>query len=153
MKPEKKIKGPNELIKDALKREFYSHVNSLGYLGKHPNFQKKEGEILHLVTVCFKWQFCWFSIEIGKFPAGDITDPSRYGKAIPESKIDATFASVRARLGPPRTGTFSYSGFGSDVEKYDALAKEASALFYQAEEWLESGVVGSGIQPFSGHVL
>jgi hypothetical protein len=141
-----KVKGPNELIRDALKREFYPRLIGSGYSGKHPNFQKKVDGVLHLVTVCFTWQFQRFTIEVAKFPAGDITDPSIYGKVIPEAKIDATFATKsRVRLGTPRSDCYSYSACGLDVEKFDALAKEIAANFYQAEEWLESGVVGDGI--------
>ncbi|MBB2495819.1 DUF4304 domain-containing protein [Aquipseudomonas ullengensis] len=148
METRKKVKGPNDLIKDALKRVLVPHLTELGYSGKYPHFQKKQYDLLHLITISFSWPFSRFILDIGTFPAGDITDPSRYGKAIPEGKIDATFAFPRARLGPDSqvTSWFHYSDFGSDIEKYETIAKEVSSLLYQAEAWLESRVVGSCIQ-------
>lgn len=144
------MKGPDQFMKDALKRIFVPHLITLGYSGKYPHFRKKHDGLLHLASVQF-WKYGGsFIVEVAKHPAGP--KQTSWGELVPEEKIDVAYAppTERARLqrngnNGTESGWFRFSQFESDKAKYDALAKEVSSLFAQAEHWLASAEAGPSI--------
>ena len=88
----------NKNIKAALKNVLVPHLAAEGFTGQFPEFIRREGNTLHLLSIQFnKWGGGFF-LEFEPHPAGNKVMP--WGEIVPEEELTAAHAPFdsRARL-------------------------------------------------------
>lgn len=139
----------NKTIKAALKKVFVPHLTAEGFMGKYPQFVRKEDGALHLLSIQFdKWGGGFF-LEFAAHPPGDKT--MSWGEVVPESALTTAHApfDTRARLqedGADNSLRETWFRFENmDKEACEQLARRLVGVFPQVNEWLRTGERGANI--------
>jgi hypothetical protein len=144
--------GADKKMRNALKRTLIPYLESEGFGGKFPDFQRKEKDVLHLLSVHFDKHGGGFYLEFAKHPVGD--KKTSWGEIVPEQKLNVAYAPAedRARLqenANPNSLREDWFRFDNLSEsEIEALVKRVIALFTQVNDWLRDKKVGKNISAF-----
>jgi hypothetical protein len=83
-------------MKAALKKVLVPALKERGFSGKYPEFQRKVGETLHLVSVQFYKYGGSFFVECAHHPAGEKKESG--GELVPENKITVARTPIWNRV-------------------------------------------------------
>lgn len=141
--------GKDKKMRNAMKKALVPYLKAEGFNGKFPSFQRKEKQLLHLLTVQFDKHGGGFFLEFAIHPEGDLK--TSWGEIVPENKLDVAYAPIedRARLqenGKPnslRDDWFRYENLSED--ELETLVKHVIGLFPQVNNWLRNKRVGKNI--------
>lgn len=150
------MSSANRTIKAALKRRLVPHLIAAGFTGSYPDFRRRDGGRLHLLSVQFDKWGGGFMLEFASQPGGDLT--MAWGEVVPEARLTTAYAAIadRARLLAVRTagataGDLRESWFrfeGLDPSGCDALVGQVIALLPQVDAWLRTRQPGPNISTF-----
>ena len=124
---------------------------SRGFRGKRSTFRRFGPDYLDLLTIQY-WKYGGsFILEFGRTARGDFQ--TNWGPIVPEDEMDVAHlpTTKRARLDERDPASddifrgFKYEGFGTDPNRYDALATRVANLLPQVDAWLIRGVAGSHV--------
>jgi hypothetical protein len=110
---------------------------------------RREGEMLHLLSVQFYKYGGSFFLEFAPHPIGDKTMP--WGEVVAEDKLTTIYApfDTRARLqesGSRNSTEEMWFHFANlDDKECEDLVKHVIELFPQVNTWLREGKVGANI--------
>jgi len=136
-------------MKSALKKVLVPYLRSEGFIGKYPEFMRREKDILHLLSIEFDKYGGGFFLEFAPHPAGDKTMP--WGEVVPEQNLTTAHSpfDMRARLqeyGTENSTNESWFRFDSLTrDECEDLANRVVKLFPQVNEWLREHKVGPNI--------
>ena len=136
-------------MRNTIKKTLVPYLETEGFNGKFPSFQRKEKHMLHLLTVQFDKHGGGFFLEFAYHPPGD--KKTSWGEFVPENKLNVAYAPIedRARLqeyGRPnslREDWFRYENLSED--EFETLVKHVIELFPQVNNWLRNKRVGKNI--------
>jgi hypothetical protein len=139
----------NQNIKSALKRILVPRLTVEGFTGRSPEYVRREGETLHLLSVQYDKWGGGFYLEFAAHPAGDMTMP--WGEVVPEASLTVAHTPVEARGRLQETGSssstsemwFRFEGL-SDAG-CASLVRHVVDLFPQVDAWLRDGRAGPNI--------
>ena len=145
----------SQKIRAASKKVLEPFLADQGFQGKHPHFQRREGDTLHLLSVIYDKWGGGLVLEFARHAAGDLH--TAWGEIVPEAKLEIGYcpADTRARLVASDSGQgryedfFRYEQFAEDREQCEQLMSRLLALFDQVDTWLREERVGKNISPFS----
>lgn len=143
------MSSANKNIKAALKKVFVPHLAAEGFTGRFPEFIRREGEILHLLSVQFHKYGGSFFLEFAPHPAGDKT--MSWGEVVPETKLTAAHApfDTRARLQESATENSTEEQWfrfeNLNEKECEDLVRHIIELFPQVNTWLREKKVGPNI--------
>ena len=139
----------NRSIKSALKSILAPHLTAEGFTGQSPEYVRREGETLHLLSVQYDKWGGGFYLEFAAHPAGDMT--TAWGEVIPEASLTVAHTPVAVRARLQETG--SSSSTSEMWFRFEGLSDAGCAslvghvvdLFPQVDAWLRDGRAGPNI--------
>lgn len=143
----------DKIARRILKRDLVPAMESAGFKGRFPNFQRREGGRLHLLAVEFDKHGGGFFLELACRPAGDFEAP--WGEIVAESDLTVAHTPVEDRARLQQIGQrnslsehwFRYENLPeADIEK---LVGHVSSLLDQVNDWLREKRVGTNLSASS----
>ena len=137
-----------------IRKVLVPHIENRGFVGKHPNFQRVEGDRLHLLAIVYDKHGGGFALEFARTTPGPFDAP--WGETVPQCELEIghTPPETRARLVRTTGGSGVYEDFfrfdrrGMDETACGLLIEDAVGKFEQVDEWLRSGKKGENIAAY-----
>ena len=126
-------------------------LTTMGFSGKTSSFQRFDNQWLDLISIQY-WKYGGeFLLEFGRIERKPL---QKSWGVVPEHEIEIGHLDpmMRARLETKDAKTmfrgFVFSGFGEDVAKYEAVAKQVAEFLPQVDEWLRNNKIGPNVFTF-----
>ena len=139
----------SKLVRKMLKQKLVPLLETQGFRGKFPDFQRIEDQQLHLLSVEFDKYGGGFFIEIAVHPSGDFNTP--WGEVVAEKDLTVAHTNMenRARLQHKgHNNSLSEDWFrfeGLTEQGVENLVVDVCAMFPQINAWLRNGTVGNNM--------
>jgi len=139
----------NKIVHRTLKKTLVPILESEGFQGKYPDFQRLEKEVLHLLSIVFDKNGGGFFLEFSSHQPGDME--TSWGEVIPEQELTVAHTNFESRARPQQNGNpnslsedwFRFEGFAeNEIEK---LVQQVCNLLPQVNDWLREKRVGQNI--------
>lgn len=139
----------NRSARAIIKKFLIPKLKIEGFHGKFPEFQRKEQERLHLLSVVFDKYGGGFFLEVSNYPSGDME--TSWGEVVREPDITVAHTPIecRARLQQKEhkhslsEDWFRFDKFSED--EIEDLVLEVIDLLPQINYWLREKKVGQNI--------
>jgi hypothetical protein len=132
-----------------MKRTLVPILESEGFQGTFPEFQRVDCGSLQLLSIQFDKNGGGFFMEFCNHPPGDLE--TSWGEIVPERNITVAHTPVESRARLQQTGNrnslaedwFRYENLSTD--EVERLAKHVAELLPQISDWLREKKIGENI--------
>ncbi len=146
--------SPAKQVRRRIRAALVPHIESYGFVGKYPAFQRVEEGQLHLLAIVYDKYGGGFVLEFGRMAPGPFEAP--WGDTVPQAELEIGHAPLnsRARLVRTTQGNGLYEDFfrfdepGMDAAGCARLVDEVVGKFGQVDEWLRGGAKGENVAAY-----
>ena len=139
----------NQIARRILKRDLVPALEVEGFSGRFPDFQRRENDDLHLLSIEFDKNGGGFFLEFTRHPPGDLE--TSWGEVVAESDLTVAHTHFESRARLQQNG--QRNSLSEDWFRYDALSeteieelvRHVVSLVSQINDWLRENSVGQNI--------